>query len=476
MAKILVIDDEDTIRRTVAASLEAAKYQIFKAADVKKGLKILDNETIDLVLSDLRLPDGSGIDLLRAAKAKEYPCEVIIMTGYATLDTAIQAMQEGASDYVTKPFNIGELSVRIERALQQKQLRRKVRRLERELHERFHPDNIISNSANMQKVLEQVKNIAPTDSSVLITGESGTGKELIANAIHLLSKRSEHPFIAVNCGALPESLLESELFGHVRGAFTGATNTRAGLIESSDGGTLLLDEIGDASIPVQTKLLRVLENGTIRRVGDTQERKINIRLLAATNKELTREITAGRFRQDFYYRINVIPIHLPPLRERLEDIPLLAKFFLKRHAARISKQIEEIDSAVIEKLMQYSWPGNIRELENLIEYAVAMADSEMIRIKNLPFTFSQESPVQNKSRADLLQQEILPIAEIEKRHILLVLEKVNWNQRKACDLLQISKVTLYRRLKEYGISPPGGNAPGGKKRSQALKGQNTKFK
>lgn len=454
MAQILVIDDEDTIRRTVAASLKTAKHQIFEAADVKKALKILDNETIDLVLSDLRLPDGSGIDLLRAAKSKEYPCEVIIMTGYATLDTAIQAMQEGASDYVTKPFSLGELSVRIERTLKQKQLQRKVRRLERELHERFHPDNIISNSASMQKVLEQVKNIAPTDSSVLITGESGTGKELIANAIHLLSRRNEHPFVAVNCGALPESLLESELFGHIKGAFTGATDTRAGLIESSDGGTLLLDEIGDASIPVQTKLLRVLENGTIRRVGDTQERKVNIRLLAATNKDLTEEIAAGRFRQDLYYRINVIPIHLPPLRERMEDVPLLAKFFLKRHAARMGKQVEEIDSAVIEKLMQYSWPGNIRELENVIEYAVAMADSKMISTKLLPFTFSQENSMQNKEQADLLQQEILPIAEMEKRHILLALEKVNWNQRKACGLLKISKATLYRRLRSYGISPP----------------------
>jgi len=453
MANILVIEDEDTVRRAVMASLKAAKHNVFEASDAKRAFQILDNEYIDLALSDLRLPGKSGIDFLREVKSQKYPCDVIIMTGYATVDTAVQAMQEGASDYITKPFNPGELTIRIERVLKQKQLQKKILQLERELNEKFHSDNIISSSNSMGLVLKQVKSIAPTDSSVLITGESGTGKELIANTIHHYSLRRDKPFVAVNCGALPETLLESELFGHIKGAFTGAIETRQGLIETSDGGTLLLDEIGDASLSVQVKLLRVLENGTMRRVGDTQERKVNVRLLAATNKDLKKEIDSGRFRQDLYFRINVIPIHLPSLKERPEDIPLLAKYFLKQHVSRLKKNIKGIDSSVLKLFLEYNWPGNIRELENAIEYSVTISETNKIKLKDLPINFQQKDQTKSKQET-ISSSEILSLPELEKRHILLTLDIVNWHQRKACDLLKISKVTLYRRLKEYGITPP----------------------
>jgi transcriptional regulator with PAS, ATPase and Fis domain len=302
--------------------------------------------------------------------------------------------------------------------------------------------------------MQQVRSIAPTDSSVLITGESGTGKELVANAIHLLSSRNEKAFVAVNCGALPETLLESELFGHIKGAFTGATSSRQGLIETSDGGTLLLDEIGDASLSVQVKLLRVLENGTMRRVGDTKEKKVNVRLLAATNKDLQKEIENDRFRQDLFFRINVIPIHISPLRERTEDIPLLANSFLKKHSMKLKKRVKEIEPDVLQILMNYSWPGNIRELENTIEYSTAMCDSDKLQFDHLPITFQK-----NKIYLKANDNQILSLPELEKRHILHVLEYVNWNQRKACELMKISKVTLYRRLKEYGIKPPKKQAP-----------------
>lgn len=446
MPNILVIDDEEAVRRTVIAALRSGKHKVLEASNVKRAFLILQNEAIDLVVSDLRLPDGSGIESLQKIKSEKILCDVIIMTGYATIDTAVQAMKEGANDYITKPFNPTELTIRIEKVLKQKQLTRKVHRLEQKLQEKFQIKNIVSVSRSMQLIMQQVRSIAPTDSSVMITGESGTGKELIANAIHLLSARAEKPFVAVNCGALPETLLESELFGHMKGAFTGATNLKQGLLETSDGGTLLLDEIGDASLSVQVKLLRVLENGTMRRIGDTQEKSVNIRLLAATNKDLQEEILENRFRQDLFFRINVIPIHLPPLRERIEDIPLLADFFLKKHSSRLKKRVKEFDSNVLQILMNHTWPGNIRELENTIEYATAMCDANVIQINHLPITLQK-----NRIYLHVNNNKILSLPEVEKRHILHVLEQVNWNQRRACELMQISKVTLYRRLKDYGI-------------------------
>jgi len=449
MPQILVVDDEDAIRRTVIASLRATKHEVLEASTVKRGFQILQSEPIDLVVSDLRLPDGSGIDLLQKIKSAKISSDVIIMTGYATIDTAVQAMKEGANDYITKPFNPGELTIRIEKVLKQKQLQKKVHRLEQKLQEKFKLEKIISASNSMQQVMQQVRSIASTASSVLITGESGTGMELIANAIHLLSTRNEKLFVAINCGALPETLLESELFGHIKGAFTGATSSRQGLIETSDGGTLLLDEIGDASLSVQVKLLRVLENGTMRRVGDTQEKKVNVRLLAATNKDLQVEIENGRFRQDLFFRINVIPIHISPLRERTEDIALLSKSFLKKHSLRLKKSVKEIESNVFQILMNHPWPGNIRELENTIEYSTAMCDSDRIQLNHLPVTF-QKNSINLKSTSN----QILSLPELEKRHILHVLEHVKWNQRRACELMKISKVTLYRRLKVYGIKPP----------------------
>ena len=449
MPQILVIDDEEAIRRTVIASLRVTKHKVLEASTVKRGFQILQSEPIDLVVSDLRLPDGSGIDLLQKIKSEKISCDFIIMTGYATIDTAVQAMKEGANDYITKPFNPTELTIRIEKVLKQKQLQNKVHILEQKLQEKFKLENIISASNSMQQVMQQVRSIAPTDSSVLITGESGTGKELVANAIHLLSTRHEKPFVAVNCGALPETLLESELFGHIKGAFTGATSSRQGLIETSDGGTLLLDEIGDASLSVQVKLLRVLENGTMRRVGDTQEKKVNVRLLAATNKDLQEEIENGRFRQDLFFRINVIPIHISPLRERTEDIPLLTNSFLKKHSLKLKKRVKEIESDVLQIFMNYSWPGNIRELENTIEYSTAMCDSATLQFNHLPVTFQK-----NRIYLKTNYNQILSIPELEKRHILHVLKQVNWNQRRACELMKISKVTLYRRLKEYGMKPP----------------------
>ena len=455
MAQILVVEDEDSVRRTVIATLKSVGHQVLEAANAERALQILTTQTADLILTDLRLPKANGLQLLRNVKLQQLPCEVIIMTGYATVDSAVKAMQEGAADYITKPFNPGELTVRIERVLHQSQLQRKVQNLERTLHERFHPENIIAVSPSMRQILQQLYNIAPTDSSVLITGESGTGKELIATALHLLSPRAEKPFIAVNCGALPENLLESELFGHMKGAFTGATATQQGLIEAADGGSLMLDEIGDASLSVQVKLLRVLETNTMRRVGDTKERKVNIRLIAATNKDLSEEMAQGRFRQDLYYRINVIPIHIPTLRERPEDIQLLAKFFLQRHTSRLKKEIKQIDEAVLNTFVRYPWPGNVRELENVVEYAVAMADSERLQVKDLPMNFRPEHLAQSVASWERSEAgKILPLAELEKRHILRTLESLNWHQRQTCKLLQISKVTLYRRLKEYGIIPP----------------------
>jgi DNA-binding NtrC family response regulator len=363
------------------------------------------------------------------------------------VDTAVQAMKEGAYDYLAKPFKNDELGITVAKALERNQLRQRVRQLERNIREKFGFENLIAASEKMHAVLRTAASVAGTDTSVLITGESGTGKELVAGAIHQLSPWRDKSFVAVNCSALPEPLLESELFGHVRGAFTGAVTNKRGLVEEADGGTLFLDEIGDAPLSIQVKLLRFLQNGEIRRVGENQVRCVKVRLIAATNRDLFQMMKAGTFREDLYYRINVIPLHIPPLRERREDILLLAQHFVKKHGQRLSRPANQLSKEVQSCLLQYNWPGNVRELEHAIEHAVALSSNEVIQPGDLPAMINQQpqylSVLKNGQNGSL--------AEVEKSYILKVLQDSNWNQKQACKILGLSKTTLYRRLKEYGL-------------------------
>ncbi len=441
---ILIIDDEKNIREGLGAALEMEGYKIALASDGKAGLERLVKGDIDLVITDLRMPEVSGEHVLAKVSAENPGVPVIVLTGHGSIDSAVDAMRNGAYDFLTKPLNLDQLVLIVKRALQGRELVLKHKELQEELNSRKSFESIIGKSAEMQKIFEIVRKAAGSKASVLITGESGVGKELIANALHNLSPRRDNSLIKVHCAALSENLLESELFGHEKGAFTGATSLKRGRFELANGGTIFLDEIGEIDQNVQIKILRVLQDKRFERVGGEETLEVDVRVIAATNRDLEAEIAAGRFREDLYYRLNVVHIHVPPLRDRRDDIPLLITAFLQEFAKENGKTIEGIDSRARSALYKFDWPGNIRQLRNCLESAVVMSSGPIIKLEDLP------PSIAGSSQADIIEVPAgIPMAEAEKMLILQNLAINKGNKTKTADILGIGRKTLHRKLDEY---------------------------
>jgi DNA-binding NtrC family response regulator len=445
---ILIVDDEKNIREGLKAALEMDGYTVKLAQNGKDALDLVAREEIDLVITDLRMPLLSGEEVLSRITSECPGIPVIVLTGHGSIDSAVDAMRRGAYDFLTKPLNLDRLSLLVKRALQSRELVLQHHRLEVELQDKQSFESIIGTSPEMQKVFDMVKRTADSKASMLITGESGVGKELVAEALHNLSSRRHEPLVKVHCAALTETLLESELFGHEKGAFTGAAARHRGKFEMASGGTIFLDEIGEIDQNVQIKLLRVLQDKRFERVGSEETLEVDVRVVAATNRDLLQEIAAGRFREDLYYRLNVVQIHIPPLRERKEDIPLMINRFLVQFAKENNKNIEGIDAKARSLLSRYDWPGNVRQLRNIIEGAVILATGTTITVDDLPPTISGVSSTETIS---------VPVgttmAEAEKIVILHNLAANKGNKSKTADVLEIGRKTLHRKLDEYGMAP-----------------------
>lgn len=459
--RVLVVDDDDAIRDALSRTLEKLGYDAVLAEDGQAGLDRIREGGIHIVLADLKMPKMSGQELLKATKALAPDAEVIVITGHGTIEDAVEAMKEGAYDFITKPFKRIQLERTIKKAAEKQALVVQNRRLQARLDELEVTGQIIGTSAIMLKTLDLVRQVAPSVATVLIQGESGTGKEVIANAIHHGSPRRERPFIKVNCAALPETLLESELFGYERGAFTGAVSRKEGRFELADGGTLFMDEIGELSPATQAKLLRVLQAGEFERVGGTRTLKVDVRLVTATNADLAALVREKRFREDLYYRLNVIAVQLPPLRERREDIPLLSHHFLRRYATKNAKAIGGFTEDALDLLQTYAWPGNVRELENVIERAVVLTRSSMISPADLPETLVGG----DQAARHLVISVGTPLEEVEDRLIEETLRYTKGDKTLAAKLLGIATRTIYRRMKGEaeppGAGPPSGERPAG---------------
>jgi two-component system response regulator AtoC len=440
--KILVVDDEPIIRDSLRDWLNDEGYEILTAENAIKGLEILEFENPVISIVDLVMPGIDGIEFLRRAKEIQPDIEVIVMTAYASIATAISAIKEGAYDYIEKPFSLERITLLLDKLVDHKKLVQENLSLQEKLDERDKVDDIVTRSPKMRQIIELTRVVANSNATVLITGESGTGKELVARAIHSHSPRSKRSFVAVSCAALPESLLESELFGHEKGAFTGASMRRKGKIELAHNGTLFLDEVGEMSPNIQVHLLRVLEEREFTRVGGNELIKVDVRLVSATNRDLQVALRDNKFREDLYYRLNVVTIDLPPLRERTEDILLLAEHFLKKFTIENMKKVTGFSKEVTEFLFKYPWPGNVRELENTIERAVILAQEEVIQLKDL---LQKNSPLVISSPADYT------LREVETRHIRDVLNDTGGNYSHAAKILGISRVTLYNKVKKYKI-------------------------
>jgi DNA-binding NtrC family response regulator len=381
---ILLVDDDASLRRVLAYHLSEAGYRVLTAVDGKNGLEVFTNEQVDLVITDIQMPEMSGLELLRRINIISPDAVVLVITAYGSIETAVEAMKLGAYDYITKPFNREELLLTVANGFQYTALVRENRSLKQFIENRFSLDNMIGSSSTMRRVYALVEKVARTDLAVLITGESGVGKELIAKAIHQNSVRRDGPFVVINCGAIPEGLLESELFGHRKGSFTGAYTDALGKLDAADNGTVLLDEIGDLPLTLQAKLLRVLEDGVFTRVGETTARRVDVRFLAATNRNLSKMTADGRFREDLFFRLKVVPVHIPPLRERREDIPLLADYFLKEAAQRYQRPALRFEKDIFRYFQTYSWPGNVRELKHMVERLAIVAEGDAVSINDLP--------------------------------------------------------------------------------------------
>jgi two-component system response regulator AtoC len=452
MKRILVVDDEESIRVSLSALLSRHGYRLTSAPGGAEALDILTEEDIDVAFIDVRMPGMDGIDLTKEIVSREIRTTVIVMSAYGSVDNAIEAMKAGAYDYITKPFKTDEVILVLAKAEERENLRRENARLRAEMVDRHDFDGIIARSEAMERVFKMISKVAEVRSTVLIAGESGTGKELVARAIHQASVRAKGPFVAVNCGAIPENLLESELFGHKRGAFTDAHSDKPGLFEEATGGTLLLDEIGDLPLPLQVKMLRTLQEGMIRRLGDTKDTPVDARLIAASNRTLSDEVASGRFREDLFYRLNVLPIELPPLRERREDIPLLVEHFITRHNARLGTAVKGITADAEKMLMAYEWAGNVRELENVIERAMVLTEHERITPEDLPDRVQQTRDVVRTTLAsgELSVKKTFRI--IEEELIRRALAQTGGNRTAASKLLEISHRALLYKIKNYGIS------------------------
>jgi Nif-specific regulatory protein len=455
MARILVADDHDALRRGLALALSTAGHDVEEASNGNAALERLHESYFDVVVSDLKMGGSDGLDVLRTTKSLHPTVSVILMTAFGTVNTAVEAMKHGAFDYVQKPFEIEEMEVKIEKALELKRLRHELDYLRNEQQESYDFEKIVGNSQALQRVLGVVKKVAKSNSTVLINGETGTGKELIAGAIHHNSLRAARNFVKVNCAALQENLLESELFGHEKGAFTGADRQRIGRFEQADGGTLFLDEIGDMSPSTQAKILRVLQEHEFERLGGTRTIRVDVRLIAATNRDLPAMVAAGSFREDLYYRLNVVSIQTPPLRERKEDILALAMSFLRRYGNELKKRLDGIEPDAQKLLMRYNWPGNIRELENAIERAALLAEQAVITADDLRLGDSAPSAGSSKeSTVVRIPPTGIALEDVERQALTEALKMANWVQKDAADLLSISPRVMNYKIKTLGIEMP----------------------
>jgi two-component system, NtrC family, response regulator PilR len=460
---ILLVDDERSVRELLAIFLRRAGHRVEAAGGTAEARRALGQREMDVVITDLRMPDGTGLDVLAHAKELHPDTQVIVVTAYATAETAIAAMKAGAYDYLLKPFKMDEVGLVVERALERRLLRRQNLALRDEIKGRYRLDRLLGKSAPMQRLFDLVRKIAPARTSVLLVGESGTGKELCARALHELSPRADRPFVPVNCGAIPESLLESELFGHVKGAFTGAGAEKTGLFEAAHGGTLFLDEVGELPMSMQVKLLRALQERRIKPVGAVSEREVDVRVVAATNRDLETEVERGTFRQDLYYRLNVIQLRMPSLRERREDIPLLIEHFLRKLSAEHGRPVPEVDAAALSALSGYGFPGNVRELENVVERAITLCSDGRVTLDVLPDLFrgvraggggpsgwaaAPELPLEGLD----LEREV---ESFERNLLLRALERSGGNRTEAARLLGISFRSIRYRLSKLGLASSG---------------------
>ncbi|MFH1060238.1 MAG: sigma-54 dependent transcriptional regulator [Pseudomonadota bacterium] len=446
--RILIVEDDAVARRNLEHVLaRGGEYDLDLADGGEGALGLLALRRYDLVLTDLRMDKVSGMDVLAEVRAKHPETEVIMLTAYASVDSAIEAMKLGAFHYIAKPYKIDEVRAQVAHALERAQLRREVRELRRQVAGGRRPDFIVGKSAPIQELLRLVRQVAPTDAGVLIIGETGTGKELVARALHYASPRADNRFVAFNCGAFTEELLASELFGHEKGAFTGALNTKRGLFEAADGGTVFLDEIGDTPPAMQVKLLRVIQEKLVTRVGGTKPLAVDVRIVAATNRDLKALVEAGRFRADLYYRLNVVTLPVPPLREHKDDVPLLVHHFLQKFVERHGKEIKGVSPEMMAALKAYNYPGNVRELENVIERAVTLSSGEMLGLADLPedVTAAADEP------PSLTEGGLLTLEGREREYILWVLERTGGNKSQAAEILGIDRVSLWRKLKRYGV-------------------------
>jgi two-component system response regulator AtoC len=451
MRRVLVVDDEENVRLVVRTFLKREGYDVEVASNGEEALALVETFGPDVILTDVRMPKMGGLDLLATLKAKGHEVTVIVMSAYGNVDQALEAIKAGAYDYVQKPFKAEEVLLTLRKAEERETLRRENRALRQEIRKENLFEDILAKAPPMQAIFRTITKIADYKTTVLVTGESGVGKELVAKAIHRRSSRRGGPFVAVNCGAIPENLLESELFGYKRGAFTDATADRTGLFEQANGGTLFLDEIGELPLPLQVKLLRVLQEETIRRLGDPKDIKVDVRIVAATHRDLSAETQAGRFREDLFYRVNVLPIVIPPLRERREDIPILIDHFLARNNARFGTAIKGIGPEGRRLLLEYSWPGNVRELENTIERAMVLCESDALDADDLPERVRKASdPIQlHLTSGELSIKKTQRI--IEEILIRRALEKTKGNRTKAAEVLEISHRALLYKIKDYRI-------------------------
>lgn len=441
---ILLIDDEEKLRSLLSRIIRLEGFSIFEAPDLKAGMKLLDKESVDVVLCDVKLPDGTGVDFISAVKQKFPLTEIILLTAYGNIPDGVQAMRNGAFDYIIKGDDNDKIIPLLNRAMEKANLQKRIEQLERQVGKRYGFESILGNSSLIQEAISLAKKVAPTEATVLLLGETGTGKEVFAQAIHNGSKRAGKPFMALNCSAFGKELLESEIFGHKAGAFTGANKDKKGLIEEASGGTLFLDEMGEMHIDLQAKLLRVLETNEFIKVGDTKVTKVNVRIIAATNRDLQQDVKDGKFREDLFYRINIFTISLPALRDRKKDIPLLAAYFLQMFSQKANAHTYSMSKDFLDHLQQHEWKGNIRELKNVMERAVILAESTELTTSSLPLDL-QRNQYSSKTLS------AFDLTSVEKLHIQRVLNHTKGNKTETAKLLNIGLTTLYRKIEEYEL-------------------------
>ena len=447
MSKILVVDDEVQIRTLLSRMLELERYEVCQAGDCRTALKQLEFQSPDVVLCDVFLPDGNGVDLVSSVKKTAPNVEIILLTAHGNIPDGVQAIKNGAFDYITKGDDNNKIIPLVSRAVEKARMNVRLEKLEKKVGQMYSFDSVLGDSKALKDAVSLAQKVSGTDVPVLLTGETGTGKEVFAQAIHYNSKRAKQNFVAVNCSSFSKELLESEMFGHKAGSFTGALKDKKGLFEEADNGTIFLDEIGEMAFELQAKLLRILETGEYIKIGDTKPTRVNVRVVAATNRNLPEEITAGRFREDLFYRLSVFQIHLPPLRERAADVRILAKAFVKDFSVRLARPVTEITPAFLEALEQQPWKGNIRELRNVIERSLIVCESERLDVADLPLDIQNT----HYEQSDETTPGSFELSAMERRHIARVLEYTKGNKTEAARLLKIGLTTLYRKIEEYGI-------------------------